>query len=65
MYCRKCGVENEKGAKFCKSCGEPMEVENFEKKDSMTETVPQPTMGTGGNSHDMHCQSYGEKSRSE
>lgn len=37
MYCRKCGVENEKGAKFCKSCGEPMEVENFEKKDSMTE----------------------------
>ena len=32
MYCRKCGVENEKGAKFCKSCGEPMEVENFEKK---------------------------------
>lgn len=51
MYCRKCGVENEKGAKFCKSCGEPMEVENFEKKDSMTETVPQPTMGTGGNNN--------------
>lgn len=51
MYCRKCGVENEKGAKFCKSCGEPMEVENFEKRDSMTETVPQPAMGNRENSN--------------
>lgn len=51
MYCRKCGVENEKGAKFCKSCGEPMEVENFEKRDSMTETVPQPAMGNRENNN--------------
>lgn len=51
MYCRKCGVENEKGAKFCKSCGEPMEVENFVKRDSMTETVSQPTMGNVENNN--------------
>lgn len=26
MYCGKCGVENENGAKFCKACGAPIEV---------------------------------------
>lgn len=25
MYCRNCGTENEKGAKFCLSCGKPLE----------------------------------------
>ena len=25
MYCRHCGMENEKGAKFCLGCGKPME----------------------------------------
>ncbi|MCR5609307.1 MAG: zinc-ribbon domain-containing protein [Lachnospiraceae bacterium] len=25
MFCGKCGTENEEGAKFCKSCGNPLE----------------------------------------
>ena len=26
MFCRNCGTENEEGAKFCKSCGSPLET---------------------------------------
>ena len=28
MFCKNCGNENAPGAKFCKSCGTPMEQEN-------------------------------------
>lgn len=30
MYCEKCGVENKKDARFCKSCGNPLQNRNVE-----------------------------------
>ena len=34
MFCGKCGVENENGAKFCKGCGAPLSSENTAKENN-------------------------------
>ena len=36
MYCGNCGMENEKGAKFCKGCGRPLDSHT----DSVKKMVP-------------------------
>ena len=25
MFCRKCGIDNPEGARYCRRCGEPLE----------------------------------------
>ena len=42
MYCSNCGINNDEGARFCKSCGVAI---------SDTERLEQETSGTPGYSH--------------
>ena len=39
MFCRKCGAQNEDGAKFCKKCGERLEEVVFETQQAGTSKV--------------------------
>lgn len=41
MYCSKCGIENSKGAKFCKDCGTQM-GNDAETTPQTPSPVPQP-----------------------
>lgn len=40
--CKKCGIENDDGAIFCRNCGQKIEVESEEQKTENNEVVQEP-----------------------
>ena len=42
MFCRQCGIQNPDGARFCKSCGTPLQVNNMNGDQPTQQVAPQP-----------------------
>lgn len=40
--CKKCGIDNEDGAMFCRNCGQKIEVESGEQKTENSEIIQEP-----------------------
>ncbi|QNM05617.1 zinc ribbon domain-containing protein [Qiania dongpingensis] len=48
MYCTNCGVKNSDGARFCRSCGRPMESETIPLADEMKEAAREESWNRAG-----------------
>ena len=51
MFCTKCGSENQDGAKFCKSCGNPLNATKTEAIVETVQTVETETVASNANSN--------------